>query len=286
MLTDYTLSNTKETAGKILFYPPNQMQLAWEDIKQGILKWRLWFMLAYQDIKLRYRRSVLGPFWLTISMAITVYSMGYLYSYLFHMDMYHYFPYLTTGMLGWSLISTTLTDLIEAFSSPEGMLKQIKLPYSIYVHRVATRNLVIFFHNLLIMIPIFIIFHEVVQVNLCIFLIIPGLFLIYFNAFCYGLTLSMIGARFRDISQMIKSLIQVAFFITPVMWKPDILPISKRFIATFNPFYAFIELIRAPLLGHAPTISNLSIVLFFSLAGIMLSYFVFPKRRARIIYWI
>src|SRR3989338_10219065 len=119
-------------------YPhPSQGELALTDIINGIKMWRVWYMLAYQDIKLRYRRSVLGPFWLTISMAITVYSMGYLYSYLFHMDMYHYFPYLTAGMLGWSLLSTTLTDLIEAFSSPEGMLKQIKLPYSIYVHRVA-----------------------------------------------------------------------------------------------------------------------------------------------------
>ncbi|OGT51004.1 MAG: hypothetical protein A3E84_05775 [Gammaproteobacteria bacterium RIFCSPHIGHO2_12_FULL_42_13] len=268
------------------FSNKSQTRLAWEDLKEGLVRWRVWYMLAYQDIKLRYRRSFLGPFWLTISMAITVYSMGYLYSYLFHMNIHDYFPYLVAGMLGWSLVSTTITDLIEAFSYPEAMLKQIKLPYSIYVHRVVTRNIIIFFHNILIMAPILIIFHQVAKLNACFLLLFPGLLIIYFNALCYGLVFSMIGARYRDISQIIKSLVQVAFFITPIMWTPEILPPSKRFIAYLNPFYSFIELVRQPLIGHTPTTLNIIVVAVITIIGIVASYFVFPARRSRIIYWL
>lgn len=286
MINESTILSTDIELEHVTFPNKTQLQLAAEDIKNGLKRWRVWYMLAYQDIKLRYRRSVLGPFWLTISMAITVYSMGYLYSYLFRMNIHDYFPYLVAGMLGWSLVSTTLTDLIEAFSFPEAMLKQIKLPYSIYVHRVAMRNLIIFFHNILVMVPILIIFHDVAEINAHFLLLIPGLLIIYFNALCYGLVFSMIGARYRDISQIIKSLIQVAFFITPIMWKPEILPASKRFIAYLNPFYSFIELIRAPLVGYSPTWINVAMVTVMTLIGIIACYLIFPARRARIIYWL
>ena len=118
----------------------SRMQLAWEDLRDSIRYWRIWLLLAYQDIKLRYRRSVLGPFWITLSMAITVYTMGYLYSHLFHVNPHEYFPYLVAGMLAWSLISTTLIDVVDTFTLSENLLKQIKLPYILYIHRIATRN--------------------------------------------------------------------------------------------------------------------------------------------------
>src|SRR5690348_10368802 len=121
--------------------------LAVRDIRDGLKKWNVWLMLAYQDVKLRYRRSVLGPFWITLSMAITVYSMGYLYGHLFHTNLQIYFPFLVSGMLSWALVSSQISDLTEAFSGSESLIKQIKLPYSLYIHRVAMRNIIIFFHN-------------------------------------------------------------------------------------------------------------------------------------------
>ncbi len=264
----------------------SQRQLAWLDIKEGLQHWRIWFLLAYQDIKLRYRRSVLGPFWITISMAITTYSMGYLYSHLFHMDVKAYFPYLVAGMLAWSLISTTITDMVDTLMTTEGLIKQIKLPYSLYVHRIAARNIIIFLHNILVFVPVMFIFPQQVNLGISLLLLIPGLLIIYFNSITYGLVLAMIGGRYRDISQIIKSLIQVVFFVTPIMWKPEVLPPSKQFIAHLNPMYCLIELIRAPLIGYLPKPTILIIVTMITLIGIILSYFVFISRRARIIYWL
>lgn len=283
-LNNLFTASTSESA--IAFPQISPGKMAWLDLKESIQKWPIWLMLAYQDIKLRYRRSVLGPFWLTLSMAITVYSMGFLYAHLFHVELDQYYPFLVAGMLSWTLISSTVTDLTDTFILSDGLIKQIKLPYTLYIHRVAARNFMIFFHNIIVLIPIFIIFHRSAKINLDTLLVIPGLALIYINAIIYGLILAMIGARFRDVSQIIKSLVQVVFFVTPVMWSPNILPEHSRYAVYLNPFYSLIEMVRAPLIGTTPTIFNYSVVLSLTTIGGLIAAKMFARYRARIIYWI
>lgn len=286
-INEATLSATQgQEAEQITFPVVTPRQLAWQDVKNGLQQWRIWLLLAWQDIQLRYRRSVLGPFWITISMAITVYSMGYLYSHLFHMNMGEYYPYLVTGMLGWSLIAANITDMVDTLTGCEALAKQIKLPYTLYIHRVACRNVIIFMHNLLVYVPIMIIFHNYVKIGWNLLGLIPGLIILYFNTICYGLIFAMLGARYRDISQLIKSLVQVVFFLTPIMWKPEILPPTKQFIATLNPAYCLLELIRAPLVGYGFAPTTLVMIMLTSLVGFVLAYSLFVPRRARIIYWI
>lgn len=285
-----TLSSTAVDFGKqpllITQSKYQQLLLGWQDLKEGFLLWRVWIMLAYQDILLRYRRSLLGPFWLTMSMAITVYTMGFLYSHLFHIEMQRYYPFLVAGMLAWTLISTLIIDCTEGLIFSDVFIKQVKLPYTLYIHRLAARNILIFFHNIIVIIPVLILFHQYAKVNLHTLLIIPDLFLIYINAISFGLILAMLGARYRDTSQFIKSLIQVVFFITPVLWAPEVLGDKHVYFVNLNPFYAFIELIRAPLLGTAPTISNLIMVAVISILGILISLRFFFRYRSRIVYWL
>lgn len=270
----------------VVFEKRDPQKLALRDFLDGFRQWPVWLMLAYQDIKVRYRRSVLGPFWITLSMAITVYSMGYLYGHLFHSDLKLYYPFLVGGMLAWSLLSCTLVELVEIFVTEENRIKQIKLPYTLYINKVITRNFITFFHNLPILIPILLIFHDTASINGWTLLLIPGLALTYFNALTYGLSLAMIGARYRDVAQIVKSLIQVVFFVTPVMWNPEILPPAKRFIAYFNPFYSFIEIIRSPLIGKPPALACWLMVAVMTLLGAYLSFHLFSRYRTRIIYWL
>jgi len=270
----------------IQYTQANQQRLAWADIIEGFKKYPIWVMLAYQDLRLRYRRSILGPFWLTLSMAITVYSMGFLYSRLFHVEIQKYFPFLVAGMLGWSLISTLIVELCEGFVTSDGFIRQIKMPYSLYIHRIVMRNIFIFFHNILVIFPVLILFHQYAKINFHTLLLVPGLIIIYINAFSYGLILAMTGARYRDISQIIRSLIQVIFFLTPVMWSPDILMTKKYYVVAFNPFYSFLEIIRAPLLGFAPSFNNCFMVMIITLFGLFMSFTIFKKYRSRIIYWL
>lgn len=270
----------------IRFPQVSQKQLAWQDAKDGLVKWRIWFLLAYQDIKLRYRRSTLGPFWITLSMAITAYTMGYLYGHLFRVGLSTYYPFLVAGMIGWSLISSMLVDLTDTFMISENLIKQIKLPYTLYIHRIIARNIIIFFHNMLVMVPIFVIFHESAKINFNTLLLLPGLLLIYINAALYGLIIAMIGSRYRDISQIIKSLVSIIFFVTPVMWSPAVLPEHTRHLMYANPFYSFLELIRAPLIGTTPNILNVGVALITTVIGYVICAKLFVRYRSRIIYWL
>lgn len=263
-----------------------QQQAALKDILTSLKNSHIWLMLGYHDIKLRYRRSIIGPFWITLSMAITVYSMGFLYGHLFHNDLSTYFPFLTSGMLAWALISTTIIEISEGFINAENLIKQIKLPYSIYVHRIVWRNILIFFHNLIVIVPIILIFHEAAKINLYTLLLLPHLLLFYINAFCYGLILAVIGARYRDLSQMVKSLVQVAFFMTPVMWNPGLLPERYQSLISYNPFYDFVELLRAPLIGAPVSLFVYGMVGLITAVGLFTSFTLFSKYRARIVYWL
>lgn len=265
---------------------PCQRQLAWIDLKEGFQKWQIWLTLAHQDIKIRYRRSVLGPFWLTISMAITLYSMGYLYSHLFHVQLEAYYPYLVAGMLGWTLISTLMSEYTDGLVSYQSLIRQIKLPYTLHIHRIAARNILIFFHNILVLLPIYYIFHNDAQINWCSLLLIPGLILIYINALSFGMILAIIGARYRDMSQLIKSLIQIIFFVTPVIWKPTMLGERAHLFIALNPFYAMLEFIRKPLLGQLPNLASLVVAIFVTIIGFVLASFLFIRCRKRIIYWL
>lgn len=282
-----TMPTKASHLGEDVVFPHfTQTQLAWQDIKDGLLKWPIWLTLAYQDISIRYRRSVLGPFWLTLSMAITVYSMGYLYGHLFHVELQRYYPLLTAGMLTWSLIVGLVTEATDGFTVAAGLILQLKLPYTLHIHRIASRNIIIFFHNMLVIVPILAIFHQYAKVNWHTLLLIPGLLAIYVNAIIYGLIFAMIGSRYRDVSQIIRSLIQVIFFVTPVMWEPRVLPPQDRVFVEFNPFYAFIQLVREPLLGRCPSTLNLIVVAVMTIFGAWACFKMFARYRARIVYWL
>lgn len=260
-----------------------KFKLAFNDIIDGILSWRIWLTLGWQDIRLRYRRSLLGPFWITISMAITIYTMGFLYGNIFKMDLQHYFPFLATGIITWALISTTITESTGSLLESSGYIRQIKLPFIVFILRILIRNLIIFAHNLVVLIPIIFFCH--VPVGLQTLAILPGLLIIIVTGMGFGLSLGMLGARFRDINQLIVSVIQVFFFLTPIIWEPQTLAERYHFIVKLNPFAQFVDLVRAPLLGTLPTVYDYTVTTSIALISLVIMFGIFARARHRIIYW-
>lgn len=263
---------------------PRNWQLALQDFKAGFSNWRVWLLLSWQDIRLRYRRSQLGPFWLTISMAITIYSMGFLYGHLFKIDLKKYYPFLAAGMLAWNLIYALVAEGTHSLVEAESYLKQIKLPYTTFILRVVCRCLIVFAHNILVMIPIIILFH--IHISWSILFLFPALLIIAANGFCYGMLFATFGARYRDVGQIIISLMQVAFFMTPIMWSPDILPGRYQFVTALNPFAQFIELLRAPFTGNLPSLYAITFTVSLFSIGMIFLFVMFAKVRHRIIYWL
>jgi homopolymeric O-antigen transport system permease protein len=271
----------------IVALPPRKAfpsKLALNDLVSGLQRWALWVAMGWQDIKTRYRRSTLGPFWLTMSMGITVGAMGTLYAGLFKLSLADYLPHLTLGLLFWALIANTLTEGCQTFIASEGFIKQIRIPFTAHVLRVVWRNYIIFLHNLVVYLPVAVLYR--VEPGWVGLLTIPGLVLIALNAVWAVLLLGMVCVRFRDIPQIVGSLLQVAFFVTPIIWHPSALTGRLLFVVRFNPFYHFLEIVRAPLMGQMPALESWVAAGLVTVVGWAFTAWFFTRFRARIPYWV
>lgn len=254
-----------------------------QDVWAGLTAYHVWLITGWQDIKQRYRRSTIGPFWITLSLGITVAAMGVLYARLFHENVTDYIPYLAVGMILWALISSLIMESCSVFIQSDGIIKQIRLPLTVHVLRMVWRNLIIFFHNAVVLIFVYLWFS--VAWHWQIVLVPLGLSVLAFNAIWLGLVLGTLSARFRDIPQIIASLTQILFFVTPVLWRTSLLK-NHMWIANWNPAYHFIELIRRPLQGQLPSLYSVIFVGVFTVVGWVLALLLFQRFRSRIAYWV
>jgi len=253
------------------------------DLLGGILTYHVWATLGWQDIKQRYRRSILGPFWLTISTGIMVAGIGFLYARIFRQETADYIPYLASGLVVWNFLAGLINESCQAFIASDQIIKQVRLPLTTHVSRVVWRNVIMFGHNAVILLVIELIYRK--GSALSVVLILPGFFLILLNGFWACLLLGVLCARFRDIPQIIANLVQVTFFMTPIMWQSGVLG-NRTYLAEWNPFFHAIELMRAPLLGAAyPLNSAIFMCLMFAI-GFPLSLALFARYRARVPYWV
>ena len=253
------------------------------DLTSGYLLWPLWTRLGWNDIQQRYRRSLLGPFWLTASMAIMVVALGILYSQIFGIAIRDFLPFLCVGLLVWSFLSSFLIEGGALFVGAESYIKQVRLPYSVYVYRSGWSKLIIFAHNCIIYFGVLLYFQ--LWPGAVALLAIPGLLLVLLNGALVNLCTGMVSARFRDVPQLVSSIVQIVFFVTPIMWKPELLH-EGSYVVTFNPFYHLIEIVRAPLLGSMPSLDSYLAVALITIINIAIGFSFFARFRARISYWI
>lgn len=261
----------------------NELKLCLQDIKDGLFGSFVWFYMAWQDIKQRYRRSTIGPFWITISTGVMLSAMGPLYGKLFHQEIGPYFQYITVSFVIWLLISGFINESCTIFIAAENIIKNVNMPFSMHLLRTLTRSFMMFGHNLLFVFAV-LYFFPPVHMNTML-LALPGLFLVWVNLFWIGLILAIICTRFRDVTQIIGSLVQIAFFMTPVMWNANMLG-HNHFVADWNLLYHLIEMIRAPLLGQMPSLLSWWVVSASAITGTSVSLIFFSRFRLRIAYWL
>ncbi len=266
------------------FHTEAQLKLALDDVRQGFARSDLWLLLGWTDIRLKFRRSLLGPLWLTISTAIMLIALGFVYAALFKLDLKLYFPFLAAGIVTWSLIASLVIEGCQTFIGNESMIKQIRLPFTVHALRVVWRNVLVFLHNVIIVVAVVLIFAKWPSVLSLLFLLV-GMALIMLNGVWICLLLGLICTRFRDMPPMIGSLVQLVFFVTPIIWHPSLLAGRQR-IVNFNPFYHFIELLRAPMLDAIPSAVTWMAVLAITAGGWLVTVLVFWRYRRRIAYWI
>jgi ABC-2 type transport system permease protein/lipopolysaccharide transport system permease protein len=202
---------------------------------------------------------------------------------LFNTPIRDFLPFLCTGLLIWNFLATFLIEGGAIFTASESYIKQIRLPYSVYVYRSSSSKLIIFAHNFVIYFGVLIYFG--IWPGAAGLLAIPGLLLLLLNGTLATIYIGILSARFRDIPQLINSVVQLIFFVTPIMWKPELLS-RRAYIADINPFFHLVEIVRAPLLGQVPDLENYLAILLITAINLALVGYVFTRFRSRIAYWI
>lgn len=256
---------------------------AFSDLRASLTSWRLWTLLGWLEIRQRYARSKLGPFWLTVSTSVMVATIGIVYSTLFGMNMHEYLPFLAIGLVMWSTFSQITTEGSVAYINGATYIRQISTPKLIFILQVVWRNLVILAHNFIIVIVLLIMFG--CKDWLAVPLFIPGLALFLLNAAWIAMLLGLLSARFRDLPQIITALLQVAFYVTPILYRPMSLT-RFAWIVEFNPLAYLVDIVRAPLLGIVPTATDWYVSIAMALVGGLFALAMTGRYAKRIAYWV
>ncbi|MCW0215659.1 MAG: ABC transporter permease [Pseudonocardia sp.] len=262
---------------------------AFRDLSQGWKQRALWGHLGWQDIKQRYRRSVLGPLWISISMGVIALGLGILYSALFQADIAVLLPHIAVGLLIWNFISGCVLEGSEVFIANEGLIKFLPAPLSLHVYRLVWRQTLFFLHNLVIWVVLMIIFPHPLGWSLL--LAIPAFVLLMLNGGWIAILSGILATRFRDIPPIIGSVVQLLFYLTPIVWSVDILSdnpaVAERAqLVELNPIFHFVEILRRPLLGQATEWRYWLVVGVITIVGWTAGLICMRNYRARVAYWV
>lgn len=262
---------------------------AFDDLVDGWKSDQLWLQLGWQDIKQRYRRSTLGPFWITIATGVMAVALGLLYSLLFKEELSYFLPHVTLGLILWGFIAGCIQDGAQVFIANEGLIKQLPAPLSVHVYRLVWRQTLFLAHNMIIYIIMLIIFRPHLGWDALLFF--PALLLFLLNGVWVAMFFGIISTRFRDVAPLVDSLVQLCFYMTPIVWTTHTLyaneTMSQRArLAEINPLYHYLEIIRSPLMGIDVPAYHWYIVLGFTVVGWGLMLLVMKKARGRVSYWV
>ena len=261
-----------------------EWRLAGRDLARCFTGWHVWALLGVSDIRLRYKRSRFGQFWITLSMAFFVAGIGAVYGGLFQQNIHDYIPYLAVNMIVWTFIQTTISESCQAFIEAAPYLRQEALPKATFIMRVMVRNLLALGHNVIIIPLVFVVF--LYAPGPAALLALPGLLLVLAGVFAASVSLALLCTRFRDMPQIVGNLLQLAFFVTPVMWHVEQLGSNAVYVEVLNPFAAFLRVVSEPLLGHVPTPQTYLTVLVALAVLSLVAWPCFARFRARIVYWL
>lgn len=244
-----------------------------------------WMTLAWTDTSLRYRRTVLGPWWVTLSTAAIIGSVGLVWGAIFGSEMSTYMPFFATGYILWTMISASLIEGCNVFLQSAGLIKSTATPLLVHVYRMLARQFIVFAHNAVLIVLLWGLFRWHIGGSLL--LAIPGLLLVIGALVGAILTLGVLCTRFRDIQQIIGALLQLLFLLTPIIWQPNSLRgKSTSLLMDFNPLYHLIEVVRGPLLGHPPSGWVWLGATCSALLALLLGIAVFGRFRHRVAYWL
>jgi len=264
----------------------NQRRLTWErcraEIAPFVTRHVTWRALAAGDIRSKYRRTLLGPWWITATNAFTAIIMGLVAGRFLGADMKTYLPNFMVSMTMWGFISSSIGESCYTMINAGGMIKAVDMPILIHVMRMVQRNLIIFLHNIAVIPFIWLVYPW--HIGIVAILSVVGLLVVYIFVVSVSVIVSMICVRYRDIPPIVAAVLQLLFFISPIIWSTSQVQ-GGDLILTLNPIAHLLAITRDPIMGVAPSLTNwvgaVGSVAVLTAAMV----YIYTRYRTRVVYW-
>jgi lipopolysaccharide transport system permease protein len=259
-------------------------EAGWRDIHEGIENWRIWHLMGSAELRRRYARSRLGQFWLTLSTGILIGALGLVWSVLWKMPMSEMMPYFAASMIIWTMITGFIGDASTVFANTGRYFLNERMSFATAIDAMLYQHILIFLHNIVIVFLVFAIFQRPIGPQAL--LAIPGFCLTVLTAMWLSYVVAILCTRYRDLGQVVTSLLQIAFFVTPVLWKLEFVPEPYRNLIALNPFAIYLSIIRDPILGVSVPLAHWVIAAAITVGGFLLSLPFIGRYHRRIVYWL
>lgn len=208
----------------------------------------LWTGLAWMETVQNYRRTMLGPFWITFNLVIFTFAMTFVYGALFSVPTKEYAAYLACGMIAWTWIGALVNEVGNTFLNYSGFIKNTPITKSIFIWTTVYKQVIILFHNLIVFAGLALI--GVINLTVHTLMIFPVLIVMFIISIPITGVFALLFARYRDLPRLVSSLMIVLLMITPIFWQVHMFSGWRTAVFLFNPIYYLVEFLRAPLLGQ------------------------------------
>ena len=229
-----------------------ELQTTIGDVVRSARLWHIWTRLGIQDVRLRFRRSVIGVVWIFLNLAVLILSIGFIYANLLGQDPQRFIPYLTIGLITWTYLTNSIVDGGNAFVNSEGYIKQISLPIYVYILRFFVSVSLTTLITMCAFVLVAVIYR--VPFGPGTLFVVPGLLMLMTASLLLITIFAHLNARFRDVAHMASVGMQVLFYVTPVIFPADLLRQRRglSYVVDLNPLYHLLEIVRRPLLSASP----------------------------------
>jgi ABC-type polysaccharide/polyol phosphate export permease len=256
------------------------------DIMGALRQFNNTLFLAGANVKLRYKRSVLGPLWITLTTVVFIFFISYLYTGFIETDFPHYLTNLSLGWIIWQFINDSVVQGAQTFQRGARVLHGTRIDKFSFVLQMVFINLIILVHNLLIVVVVLVMGEVTISPNM--FFVIPGFALIVLSAIWSATLFGILCARYRDLYPTLQAGMRVLFFVTPILWSPALLPADspRRLFVDLNPFAHYVEICRKPLMGESPPMLSWLVTGSCTVVGLTLAFLAFARYRRNIVFWV
>lgn len=240
--------------------------------------------LTARDLKARYRGSILGYFWSLANplLLLAVYTL--VFTKFFPQQVVQPYPlFLFAGILPWTFFSAAILESTTSISTNAGLIKKVMFPAEALPLVVVLSHLVHFALAIPILLTAIGVFALMGKFTVTTMILLAPVLMLLQTMFVAGIamTVSSASVLFRDLRDIVANLMQLGFFVTPIIYLIDNIESRVlRALLRINPMTPFVVAYQDVFFfGRMPNISDIVLILTYAFGSLMMGFFVFDRLR-------